>query len=717
MLELGMCLNNQYTLIEKIGFGGGGVVYKAYHENLKKYVVVKQIKSSSKAILNSRSEADILKNLRNTYLPQVYDFLEIDGEIFTVIDYIDGKSLDKALGDNEKFDQKTVLKWALQAAEALAYLHSQNTPIIHSDIKPANIMLTERGDICLIDFNVSLAFDENSRTAIGVSVGYSPPEQYQSIEMYNALTGREKARNFRKTEMVGKSPENVDERRTEYILPFSGEESLEDSVDVSVLDHIIGQGVDTRSDIYSLGVTLYQLLTGIAPPGDFTKTIPLSKCKSAASEGLIKIIEKMMELSPDKRYRNGEELLNALKNIKNLDSIYRRYRRGRLAAGIGLVVMYAASAAMITFGVNLRNREKLNLYNQTVEAAEERIDEADFVGAQALIEAAMQQLPTRIAAYEKEVLRLYREGNYEECIRFGRETVNSPQYYIENESDEKSLGNILYVMGNAYYEMGDYANAVSCLESAIFYIPDNNAIYADLGVFYVKDGKHQKAESLLKQSEELGISQSAVYMIRGELALGQGETEKAVELFQSALKQVDSENELLRCVLLCAKAYDQMGEVYIDQEIELLEQWKGILGYRGKTQIGEKLGEVYARNKEFDKALQEFKELKEQGVLSYQLQENLAILYQQTDQLQLALDTLQEMAEQYPSRYETFKRLAYLEADWQQTKENDQRDYTQMESYYKQALKLYEEQGIQDMEMLQLERMMQELTDGKWFDE
>ena len=74
-LQVGTCLNHMYTLIEEIGSGGGGIIYKAYHENLKKYVVVKQIKDVAKELLNSRAEADILKNLRNTYLPQVYDFL------------------------------------------------------------------------------------------------------------------------------------------------------------------------------------------------------------------------------------------------------------------------------------------------------------------------------------------------------------------------------------------------------------------------------------------------------------------------------------------------------------------------------------------------------------------------------------------------------------------------------------------------------------------
>ena len=177
-LENGKILNGAYRLMEEIGSGGGGIVYKAYHERLKKYVVIKRIRDHVKGVLESRAEVDILKNLSHTYLPQVFDFLETDGEIYTVIDFIPGVSLEKALEEEGRFDQKEVLKWANQLAQALAYLHSQNPAIVHSDIKPANIMLRPNRDICLIDFNVSLAFDAGMRTSIGVSGGYSPPEQY-----------------------------------------------------------------------------------------------------------------------------------------------------------------------------------------------------------------------------------------------------------------------------------------------------------------------------------------------------------------------------------------------------------------------------------------------------------------------------------------------------------------------------------------------------------
>ena len=182
MLAKDTKLGDTYTILEQIGSGGGGVVYKAYHERLKIYVVVKQIKENVKGILKSRAEADILKRIKHTYLPRVYDFLDVDGEIYTVMDYIPGKSLDTILKEEKRFSYKQVLKWANQLAEALDYLHRQNPPIIHSDIKPANIMLTPEGNICLIDFNISLAFDSSRKTSTGISGGYSPPEQYENLK-------------------------------------------------------------------------------------------------------------------------------------------------------------------------------------------------------------------------------------------------------------------------------------------------------------------------------------------------------------------------------------------------------------------------------------------------------------------------------------------------------------------------------------------------------
>ena len=128
MLRKGTRLNDTYIIEEEIGAGGGGVVYKAYHERLKTWVVVKQIREKVKGILESRAEADILKRIKHTYLPRVYDFLEADGEIYTVMDYVPGRSLDKVLKEEKKIAPGQVLKWAEQLAEAEAIEEAASTP-------------------------------------------------------------------------------------------------------------------------------------------------------------------------------------------------------------------------------------------------------------------------------------------------------------------------------------------------------------------------------------------------------------------------------------------------------------------------------------------------------------------------------------------------------------------------------------------------------------
>ena len=93
MLENGTILDGRYHILEQIGKGGAGIIYKAYYLSLQKYVVVKKIKTSLVDRVNVRGEADILKKLHHTCLPQVYDFLQIGREIYTVMDYIEGYEL------------------------------------------------------------------------------------------------------------------------------------------------------------------------------------------------------------------------------------------------------------------------------------------------------------------------------------------------------------------------------------------------------------------------------------------------------------------------------------------------------------------------------------------------------------------------------------------------------------------------------------------------
>ena len=168
-------IGSTYEVVERLGAGGGGVVFLANHLRLNKQVVLKADKrriTTRPELL--RREVDVLKDLRHPYIPQVYDFFAEGETVYTVMDFVDGESLDKPLKRNERFSQPQVIDWTKQLLQALDYLHSpiHGTPprgYVHSDIKPANLMRRYNGDICLIDFNISLALGEEN--VIGASDG------------------------------------------------------------------------------------------------------------------------------------------------------------------------------------------------------------------------------------------------------------------------------------------------------------------------------------------------------------------------------------------------------------------------------------------------------------------------------------------------------------------------------------------------------------------
>lgn len=697
-LRAGMKLNDTYVLMEEIGSGGGGIVYKAYHERLQTYVVVKQIKDRVKGILENRTEVDILKNLKSTYLPKVYDFLEIDGEIYTVMEYIPGRSLAEELEEKKKLPPKDVLKWTKQLAETLSYLHGQERPIIHSDIKPGNIMLTPGGDICLIDFNISLAFHRDQNRTLAVSRGYSPPEQYSNFDNYQRMTGKR---------------------------PTSDSNSLTETQ--HTVSRLAGQGVDERSDIYALGATIYHLLTGVRPAYDYENISSISASGIEVGEAFALILDKMMALDPGERYQNGMELLDALDHIYELDSEYRAFRRNR---GIGWALIgavFLTACALTGYSLVAMNQENITYYNQEVEAASELIEAGEYEQAITELNTAMLRRPKKITAYERQTYLLYSTGAYEETVTYGQSVINNVYITLTDSSDYSSLANIFYLMGNSYMELEDNTNAASCLKQAIDYDSTNGAYYRDYAVVLARTGNTQEAEEALEQAIALGLGQDTIYMTRGEISYAQGNYEEAVSQLSDAILATQDSDLMTRAAVLIAKSYESLGDEYLDDEISFLELTLGSLGLDSSMQLQEMLADAYAgmaqisegetADEYYEKALSGFLALYQMGYSTRQMMENIAILYQEMGLFDEAADMLWQMADQYPDDYRTYKRLAFLEADIQQGLENSARDYSAFLEYYETALKLYEAAGSSgDTEMQMLEVMLQDLQDGGWFD-
>lgn len=457
-----------YEIIEKIGFGGGGNVYLANHLRLGKKVVLKADKRKITARPELlRREVDILKELSHSYIPQVYDFFIEDETVFTVMDYIEGESLDKPLKRGEKFSQPQVIKWAKQILEALCYLHS---PIhgdpprgyVHSDIKPANIMRTPFNDICLIDFNIALALGEEN--VVGCSAGYASPEHY-GLDFST----------------FGNSTATIDENSTVTLLDETATLTVSSGNSGSSVKKIVP---DVRSDIYSLGATLYHLLSGQRPARNAMEVTPLS-VKQFSSQ-LVRIISKAMNPNPDLRYQTADEMLEDLTNLHKNDHRTKRLKNSKRIAGSLTAVMFLAGVAVMMIGLKrmqvVESWLKLSEYAQT----------ALYNGDSALaLEYALQTLPQEqgiiIPAYLPESQEALTDalGVYDLADGFKKyRTVELPSnpLYMAISPDGKTAASVysgfVAVLDTGTASITSKLPANESALSEVEYLNDNIIVYA-----------------------------------------------------------------------------------------------------------------------------------------------------------------------------------------------------------------------------------------------
>lgn len=363
-----------YEIQNQIGAGGGGIVYLGRHIRLDKQIVLKADKRKLSADTETlRREADMLKNLTHTYIPQVYDFVQDGDTVYTVMDYIEGESLDKLLGRGQKMTQPQIIKWACQLLTALEYLHSRPPHgILHGDIKPTNIMLRPSGDICLIDYNIALALGEDGAVKVGFSKGYASPEHYGA----DYVVRNKPAAVSSKTLQLGDTTERIDINERESY-----------SKGRNTVNNPKGILLDARSDIYSLGATLYHLISGKKPAQDAREVLPLGV--DICSPGVSAILQKAMAPQPENRYKSAEEMLTAFLRLYKTDKRTIRHKRRMVLAGILLSIMFLAGGASAFIGLNqLKQREKALVL---AEYSANALADGDVAGA---LEYALQAIPS-----------------------------------------------------------------------------------------------------------------------------------------------------------------------------------------------------------------------------------------------------------------------------------------------------------------------------------
>lgn len=311
----------RYELQRPVGRGGMSIVYLAMDLNLNKTWAVKEIKKhgiiEGQEVQNALlAEAELMKNLEHPSLPRVIDIIEDDEFYYIVMDYVEGETLRDIIDRYGPQSQDKVIKWGKELALVLGYLHSQDPPIIYRDLKPGNIILQPNGSLKIIDFGTARIYKRGQAkdTAPLGTRGYAAPEQYDSGSGISAQT-------------------------------------------------------DERTDIYNLGMTMYELLTCKLPSTAPYKLVPVRQINPDVSIGLENIISICTQSDPDDRFQDTQELMKALLNYQRYDEDYvddlkRSVRKAVIPAILGVLLIFGGIGMLTANHIMVGNQYE-NLIAET----------------------------------------------------------------------------------------------------------------------------------------------------------------------------------------------------------------------------------------------------------------------------------------------------------------------------------------------------------------
>ncbi len=276
MIGPGDILNNRYRVVRTFGQGGFSTVYRAWDMVLGCPCALKENPDANPHVQRQfLREAKILANLHQNNLPRVSDFFIENGRQYLVMEFVEGQDLQDMLEDRGgPLPEDQVLPWILQVCDALTYLHTRKPPIIHRDVKPANIKITPDGIAMLVDFGIAKQEPAHKKTTVAaqaVTPGFSPLEQY-------------------------------------------------------------GKGsTDARTDVYALGATLYTMLTGVEPPESVQRVVhdPLTPARThnpGISLRSAAALSRALQMDPQQRFQSAADFKAALAPTTSMHPSAQRLR-------------------------------------------------------------------------------------------------------------------------------------------------------------------------------------------------------------------------------------------------------------------------------------------------------------------------------------------------------------------------------------------------------
>jgi serine/threonine protein kinase len=631
---VGTLFENKYQVIDVLGKGGMSTVYLAKDIHIQKLWAIKQVnKDINSNRIDLMAETNILKKLDHSALPRIVDIIDKQDSVYVVLDFIDGISLDKKLQQVKIIDEETVIDWAKQICDVLQYLHSQKpNPIIYRDMKPGNLMLTTQGKIKLIDFGIAREYKEDASkdtTYIGTK-GYAAPEQYGTYQ------------------------------------------------------------TDGRTDIYSLGVTLYHLITGRGPNDPPFEIKPVRQINSSLSEGIEIIIEKCTKQDPSLRYQSIKELLYDLQNINKLNLKYKNELKKRYTKLAGTIALFILSMILTINGVFGIHNEYVVEYNNAIDNGDKLVSKDKANSAIDAYKVAINNNPNDAEAYIKVINAYVEDNQLEQSIDFIESDITNQNPKVLKNDD------LLYAIGMAYFDDENYSMAYD---------------------YFTK----------IKNTNESNLEPLKYYRPVAQ-ALGTMDVTKSDEIVKS-IKNLQKYIETNSDVKFKINAYITLAGIYRDNpqdftdatnmEIEVLEKANSMCDDKSNIVLYQQLGQAYydkatqlkpnpaKYNYYLNKALENFNNTIVAGSQVSDSYYKLGIIYEYLGNNAQSEKTFLKEIQMFPSDYKGYMELALLYESMQESIPQAQRNYSNFVKYYQ--LTLSENHNNNDIDFIKLQQKYNDL--------
>jgi len=640
-LPLGTILDGKFKIVQVLGEGGMGTVYKVeqvdkpgYFRAVKELLISPNTTEEERksAIERFDKEIDMLFNLKHPRIPSLILSFHERGNNYFVMEFVPGRTLEKILEDTKgPLDEGQVINWMMQVCEALSYIHSRTPPIILRDLKPGNIIVTPDGNVQLIDFGIARRFDPNKRTNtenLG-TISYASPEHLGSI----TAPGQK-----RSAQNPGKLVQT-----------------------------------DARSDIYSLGATMYHLLTNREP--DPIQTPPSGsilaknpRLRTVQIGGRVvcpveQVIIKAMQQDPAHRFQSAEAMRMALQHCLPNSATPPTVQIPAISPNATIVVPVGE---VICPKCGYRNRPGAKFCKRDGQPlVQGAIAVPPRVVAQSAPRAPIQPRPVQSNVQPARVaVSVAPVSNSQTAYRLGLQFLNDKNYAqaINQFKLAQVPGNqsydVLYNLGRAYRQYGQSLKeqnknlfdenmklAAEQFEQAAAVKRDAVDAYFQLGMTFHDLALYDKSIAAFKSALQYAPGDSAIYYQLGNVAMDQLYDREAEAYFLEGLK-INPDHALILIAL--GRLYTRMNQAQV--AITVLRQatqrepalWEGWY----------ELGRAHMKAKEWKLALSALEQARQWNFEESEIYSAMATCYMKTNKKAEARQMVRESLQRNPNNAE-----------------------------------------------------------------